>query len=285
MSPQILAQDVQPLNNHTYHQQSKYLPLEGAHLRYSTSVPSSLFPITHGINISFSNDREAPQPYGMEHDAHSELMKRSDELYFPPGNVSHAPLVQPPSGIDLDLVLPQQYRRLLPYQSLNKMQSECFDILLHSDKNATVSAPTGCGKTLLFELAIIRMLMHRDGFLHTPGSASTNHRFGKIVYLSPLRSLANEIQQNWTAKFQQAGLVVKCLTGDDNLYDSSSTLSSEDVVGNSEKGQAAHLENAKFRNHWFNIVTSGDIIVTTPEKWDAITRRYVLNRFCSMSIS
>lgn len=40
----------------------------------------------------------------------------------------------------------------------NSLQSECFSICYHSDINMVVSAPTGSGKTVLFELCILRLL-------------------------------------------------------------------------------------------------------------------------------
>ena len=38
------------------------------------------------------------------------------------------------------------------------MQSECLEVIMSRNENVIVSAPTGSGKTVLFELAIIRLL-------------------------------------------------------------------------------------------------------------------------------
>jgi superfamily II DNA or RNA helicase len=65
---------------------------------------------------------------------------------------------------------------------------------MHSDDNMVVSSPTGSGKTVIFELAIIRLL-----------EASA---FNKAVYLAPTKSLCAERARDWTAKF--AGIGVKC---------------------------------------------------------------------------
>jgi superfamily II DNA or RNA helicase len=65
---------------------------------------------------------------------------------------------------------------------------------MHSDDNMVVSSPTGSGKTVIFELAIIRLL-----------EASA---FDKAVYLAPTKSLCAERARDWTAKF--AGIGVKC---------------------------------------------------------------------------
>ena len=40
----------------------------------------------------------------------------------------------------------------------NSLQSECFPVCFLSDVNMVVSAPTGSGKTVLFELCILRLL-------------------------------------------------------------------------------------------------------------------------------
>jgi hypothetical protein len=42
------------------------------------------------------------------------------------------------------------------------MQSECFDIFYKSNAHAVVSSPTGSGKTVLFELAILRLLSEEN---------------------------------------------------------------------------------------------------------------------------
>ena len=54
------------------------------------------------------------------------------------------------------------------------MQSECFEHAMHGDKSLVISAPTGCGKTVVLEMAIVRLLMQHD--------QSDQTRIGKIVY-------------------------------------------------------------------------------------------------------
>jgi replicative superfamily II helicase len=95
------------------------------------------------------------------------------------------------SPLHLPSVLPD-YAPLFPYTHLNKMQSVAFDALAHSDVNVCVSSPTGSGKTLLFELGIVRLLMAPPPL-------------GKTVYLAPLRALASERAADWRAKFGARG--------------------------------------------------------------------------------
>ena len=43
------------------------------------------------------------------------------------------------------------------------MQSKVFDEVMYTDRPMVVCAPTGSGKTVIFELAIIRQLMNSGG--------------------------------------------------------------------------------------------------------------------------
>lgn len=65
----------------------------------------------------------------------------------------------------------------------------------------------------------------------------------KIVYQAPTKALCSERQRHWQAKFSQVGFNCVELTGDTD---------------------AANLRN----------VQSANIIITTPEKWDSITRKW-----------
>ncbi|KAA1469394.1 P-loop containing nucleoside triphosphate hydrolase protein [Dentipellis sp. KUC8613] len=64
--------------------------------------------------------------------------------------------------------------------------------------------PTGSGKTVIFELSIIRMLLNSAG----------NAQGSKCVYMAPTKALCSERYRDWASKFD--GLGIKCceLTGD-----------------------------------------------------------------------
>ena len=71
----------------------------------------------------------------------------------------------------------------------NSLQSECFSACFLSDVNMVISAPTGSGKTVLFELCILRLLsrfISEEGrFIHVKGTLKTvrflnNNGDGKI---------------------------------------------------------------------------------------------------------
>ncbi|XP_029473514.1 probable ATP-dependent DNA helicase HFM1 [Rhinatrema bivittatum] len=118
-----------------------------------------------------------------------------------------------------------------PY--FNYIQSKALDDLLYTDRNFVICAPTGSGKTVIFELAITRLLME----VPMPWSNV------KIVYMAPIKALCSQRFDDWKEKFGPIGLNCKELTGDtliDDLFEI----------------QHAH------------------IIMTTPEKWDSMTRKW-----------
>ncbi|KAG9318654.1 putative ATP-dependent DNA helicase MER3 [Chiua virens] len=132
--------------------------------------------------------------------------------------------------------LPDRFRGVFKFGVFNAIQSACFDQVLHSEENLVISAPTGSGKTVLFELSMIRMFTQ----------SASDPRSAKCVYVAPTKALCAEKHNEWTAKF--GGLGIKCceLTGD--------TL----TLGRGVWGDAK----------------SSHIIVTTAEKWDSLTRNW-----------
>ncbi|XP_009952005.1 PREDICTED: probable ATP-dependent DNA helicase HFM1, partial [Leptosomus discolor] len=105
--------------------------------------------------------------------------------------------------------------------------------LLYTDRNFVISAPTGSGKTVMFELAITRLLMEAPlPWLNI-----------KVVYMAPIKALCSQRFDDWKEKFGPIGLSCKELTGDtvmDDLFE----------------------------------IHHAHIIITTPEKWDSMTRRW-----------
>ena len=92
--------------------------------------------------------------------------------------------------------------RSFPY--FNVVQSQVFDDALHSDRSLVVSAPTGSGKTVVFELAILWLL--DQGCQQTGDKEESS---GKMIYMSPMKSLCGEKFRDWNTKFGPLG--VKCL--------------------------------------------------------------------------
>ena len=89
----------------------------------------------------------------------------------------------------------------------NAVQSACFHALMRTDQNVVVSAPTGSGKTVLFELAMVRCF--------------TRERNAQVLYFGPTRSLCNERVKDWSGKLSGENLKVVEMTGDTDVQCSS----------------------------------------------------------------
>lgn len=61
-----------------------------------------------------------------------------------------------------------------------------FFPIYNTDENILIGAPTGSGKTLMADLAIIRTLKQQNG---------------KILYIAPFKSLIKEKLAEWEVKF------------------------------------------------------------------------------------
>lgn len=87
------------------------------------------------------------------------------------------------------------------FKSFNPIQTQVFNAIYNSDDNVFVGAPTGSGKTICAEFAILRV------FAHNPE--------GRSVYVTPLESLAQLVYQDWQHKFGRLlGKKVVLLTGE-----------------------------------------------------------------------
>ncbi len=105
-----------------------------------------------------------------------------------------------------------------------------------------VSAPTGCGKTAVFEMAIAQLL--REGQQSEASTGKNPCRNQRIIYICPLKALCQQILMDWKFKFGAMGLKVVEVAGD---------------TGNDTMSGVRRLASA-------------NLILTTPEKWDSLTR-------------
>lgn len=121
------------------------------------------------------------------------------------------------------------------YKSLNRMQSAVYHVAHTTNENMLVCAPTGAGKTDVAMLAVLRCILD-----HTAAGAIRRDAF-KVVYVAPMKALAAEVADKFGRRLGRLGLVVREYTGD------------------------MQLTRAE--------VHAAQMIVTTPEKWDVITRK------------
>lgn len=93
------------------------------------------------------------------------------------------------------------FEKLYKYSHFNPIQSQAFFQLYRTDSSILVGAPTGSGKTIISELAILKLLSDRPG--------------KKVVYIAPLKALARERLADWKNKLGAGlGLKVVELSGD-----------------------------------------------------------------------
>ena len=130
---------------------------------------------------------------------------------------------------------------IITFPSLNRVQEECFDLLFRTDERVLITSPTGSGKTLLFELGIARIILQNYNLKE---KMYKNKNF-KIIYIAPIKSLCQEKTFEWKMKYGKAPL---------ELTVTESTSDSE------------------YLN--INLLNNSNIILTTPEKFDVLTRKW-----------
>lgn len=118
---------------------------------------------------------------------------------------------------------------------LNRIQSVVFGAAYHTNENLLICAPTGAGKTNVALLTVLHQIEQ-----HVENDVIRKDCF-KIVYVAPMKALAAEVTGNFNKRLNPLGLLVKELTGDMQLTKSE--------------------------------ILETQMIVTTPEKWDVVTRK------------
>jgi replicative superfamily II helicase len=144
--------------------------------------------------------------------------------------------------LDVSTVFPESdLSSSFSFPTFNGMQCQLLSPLLMEEDSVIVSAPTGSGKTVCFELALMKQIrvMRKEG-QYRPGRK-------KAVYIAPMRSLVAERKTDWSKRFRTLGLRVCELSGD-----------------SLEKDGLRYMKN----------VHNCDIIITTPEKLDSVSRRF-----------
>jgi activating signal cointegrator complex subunit 3 len=133
--------------------------------------------------------------------------------------------------------LPRSALRCASYEALyahrfshfNAIQTQAFHSLYNTDDSVLLGAPTGSGKTVSSELALLRAFRTR------PGSC--------VLYIAPLKALVRERVADW-----RKGL---CAALRKTLVE---------LTGDAPADGAA--------------LARADLVVATPEKWDAVSRAW-----------
>jgi pre-mRNA-splicing helicase BRR2 len=131
---------------------------------------------------------------------------------------------------------------------LNRVQSKMCDVALLSSENLLLCAPTGAGKTNVACLAMLNILgqyRRQPNIADETEDEEAKDTFDlqsfKIVYVAPMKALVQEVVKNFSDRLSHYGVTVRELSGDSSLT----------------RQQIAETQ----------------LIVTTPEKWDIVSRQ------------
>eukprot|EP00984_Skeletonema_dohrnii_P018721 scaffold8801_cov94-Skeletonema_dohrnii-CCMP3373.AAC.1 len=136
---------------------------------------------------------------------------------------------------------------------LNRVQSKMADVALRSSENVLLCAPTGAGKTNVAMLSILNILAQyrkerADDMMNEDESGKASKHEGtldlsafKIIYVAPMKALVQEVVKNFSKRLGPYGIQVRELSGDSSLTRQQ--------------------------------ISETQMIVTTPEKWDIVTRQ------------
>lgn len=131
------------------------------------------------------------------------------------------------------------------YKSLNRMQSLVYPVAYKTSENMLICAPTGAGKTDAAMLTILNTVAKNvvPNPIENPDAAdfTVMTEDFKIIYVAPMKALAAEVTEKLGKRLAWLGIKARELTGD------------------------MHLTKAE--------ILDTQIIVTTPEKWDVVTRK------------
>ncbi|GAB0092240.1 Winged helix-like DNA-binding domain superfamily [Sergentomyia squamirostris] len=135
--------------------------------------------------------------------------------------------------------IPREYLPLFEdIDVFNEMQSQVFEDCVNMDSSIVVSAPTGSGKTTVFLFTAMRELMNQN-WPH-------EKNVFRLIYIAPTRALVTETFEKWEEKFNKIN--IKCF----------------EVTGETDITDLRELEEYH-------------VLLTTPEKWDSLTRRWKEN--------
>uniref|UniRef100_A0A0V0J941 Activating signal cointegrator 1 complex subunit 3 n=1 Tax=Schistocephalus solidus TaxID=70667 RepID=A0A0V0J941_SCHSO len=121
-------------------------------------------------------------------------------------------------------------------ERLNPIQSIVFDAAYNSSENLLICAPTGAGKTNTAMLTVVRLIRE-----HLNEDFVLDLKSFKVVYMAPMKALAAEMTATFSKRLNPLGIKVRECTGD-------MQLSKQEIMDT-------------------------QMLVTTPEKWDVISRK------------
>jgi pre-mRNA-splicing helicase BRR2 len=128
-----------------------------------------------------------------------------------------------------------------PIDTLNSLQTQTYFALYENHENVMIASPSGSGKTVCVELAIMRHFIKQS-------SSNEEENNGKVLYITPMIETAKLVYRSWKKKMN-------------NIFDKEVTLLTGDL------------------NHDQTLVKTSDVIIATPEMWSNISRKWKTKKY------
>ena len=129
---------------------------------------------------------------------------RLDDIVVPDEDYPHTKLLKL-RPLHISALKNEKFEELYAakFKFFNPVQTQIFHTLYHTDSNVLIGAPTGSGKTIMSELAMLRVFKNAS-------------ERSKVIYVAPLKALAKERIIDWKKRLQDGPLkkVVVELSGD-----------------------------------------------------------------------
>ncbi|CAI9757575.1 unnamed protein product [Fraxinus pennsylvanica] len=113
------------------------------------------------------------------------------------------------------------YEALYTFSHFNPIQTQAFHVLYHTDQNVLLGAPTGSGKTISAELAMLHLFNTQPDM--------------KVIYIAPLKAIVRERMNDWKKHLvSKLGKRMVEMTGD-YTPDMTALLSADIIIATPEK--------------------------------------------------
>ncbi|KAJ6360309.1 hypothetical protein OIU77_004335 [Salix suchowensis] len=103
-------------------------------------------------------------------------------LTLPEARTSHTELLDL-KPLPVSSLANNKYEALYNFSHFNPIQTQIFHILYHTDNNVLLGAPTGSGKTISAELAMLRLFNTQPDM--------------KVIYIAPMKAIVRERMNDW----------------------------------------------------------------------------------------
>lgn len=219
---------------------------EGPSFSCPPDVPIQEFKIGPQINPEIHHSLYAPPAY--QHPAIPPIRHNFDRSSRPSSRRMQHPVSD---------VFPEPVSLLWKgkFEKFNHLQSELAGNLSQTNDHIIVSAPTGAGKTAIFEMAMAKFILDDLSNNQSGPPRDKLSKSRKMVYIAPSKALCEERYSDWLQRLStlRLGIELAMVTGD------------VDPAG------------------CYHDLMSSHLILSTPEKWDSITRKWSENFFLMAS--